>query len=113
MYCFGCGIQNAKGLRFYTPCGTMLPLGSTGGVASPAPTAQPVLPKNLGVAAVLSFSFAGLGQIYNADWQCSRHYVRLSGRFLNKHDSMPRSGTWPIWFPVDAANCPPDNPGNG
>jgi TM2 domain-containing membrane protein YozV len=44
----------------------MLPLGGTGGVASPAPAAQmPASPKNPGLAAALSFFFAGLGQIYN------------------------------------------------
>ena len=66
MYCPGCGTQNAEGVRFCTQCGTMLPLGGTSGAALLTPVAQaPAPPKNPGVAAVLSFFFAGLGQIYN------------------------------------------------
>ena len=66
MYCPGCGTQNAEGVRFGIQCGTMLPLGGMGGVVSPVSAPHvPAPPKNPGVAAVLSFFFAGLGQIYN------------------------------------------------
>ena len=86
MFCSGCGRAMAATDQFCPGCGlrTSPPgaptsLASTAGTAvAPAQQAMPhpmqapqqvivVAPKSPGVAAVLSFFWAGLGQIYNGE----------------------------------------------
>jgi TM2 domain-containing membrane protein YozV len=79
MFCAGCGREMTTTEQFCQGCGraaaTSAGLAPTPGVAvAPAMQVQPqpqVImvknPKNPGVAAVLSFFWAGLGQIYNGE----------------------------------------------
>lgn len=72
MFCAGCGSQVDPAQGFCSKCGNRLGAGQ-GAAAAPAmaPFAQQVVvikaQKNPGIAAVLSFFWAGLGQIYNGE----------------------------------------------
>lgn len=86
MFCSGCGREMAATDQFCHGCGRKTGPGATASLAPTASTAvapaqqamphpmqpaQPVIvvrsPKSPGVAAVLSFFWAGLGQIYNGE----------------------------------------------
>lgn len=71
MFCATCGSQVESAQGFCSRCGNRV-ASSQGAAAAPAmaPVQQVVLirtQKNPGVAAVLSFFWAGLGQIYNGE----------------------------------------------
>lgn len=55
-YCQHCGAQIASEAEICPKCGVRV---------AAAPRAAPLVAKNPGIAAVLSFLFVGLGQIYN------------------------------------------------
>jgi TM2 domain-containing membrane protein YozV len=79
MFCSGCGRQMDAGQQFCASCGLKNPaIQSTSVVSSPgtavagagvAPARQIIVvsEKSPGLAAVLSFFWAGLGQIYNGE----------------------------------------------
>ncbi|HVG18665.1 MAG TPA: hypothetical protein VNI02_06400 [Blastocatellia bacterium] len=73
MYCQNCGTNNSDWSHACTNCGRQFqPVSHGGGPPSGyavgyAPARAPQPPKNPGVAAVLSFLFVGLGQIYNGE----------------------------------------------
>ncbi len=82
MFCPSCGKEAQAGATFCSSCGKPLVLVTTGGQAAypspPAAYTQPqqqypppqntyVKKKDEGIAAVLSFLFTGLGQIYNGE----------------------------------------------
>ncbi len=61
-FCVNCGAEIDARAEICPKCGVR--------VASPPPSAAPTVPvarKNEGIAAVLSFLFVGLGQIYNGE----------------------------------------------
>ena len=63
MYCPNCGTETAPDSEFCQKCGTNLNDGTKQACAQPNITyALPL--KSTGIAAVLSFLFAGLGQVY-------------------------------------------------
>ena len=63
MYCPNCGTETAPDSEFCQKCGTNLNDGTKQARAPPNVTyALPL--KSTGIAAVLSFLFAGLGQVY-------------------------------------------------
>ena len=69
MFCPSCGKEVQTGASFCPSCGKSLlvqgaPVGGVP-IAQPQPLTQPIQKKNEGLAAVLSFLFTGLGQIYN------------------------------------------------
>jgi TM2 domain-containing membrane protein YozV len=61
MFCSKCGSTNSDDARFCTSCAFALVSPGTLGPQGPLVTQA----RNPGVAAVLSFVFCGLGQIYN------------------------------------------------
>jgi TM2 domain-containing membrane protein YozV len=73
MFCQGCGREIAATDQFCQGCGRPSTQSSTvvsGSGAVAVPAQQPVIvvnQKNPGVAAVLSFFWSGLGQIYNGE----------------------------------------------
>lgn len=73
MFCQNCGTDNTDWSQACKSCGRQLqavnsPGGAVGGYAvGYAPARIPTPLKNPGVAAVLSFFFVGLGQIYNGE----------------------------------------------
>jgi TM2 domain-containing membrane protein YozV len=76
MYCPNCGTQNADDARYCTKCGKAVQADAETFVRSNvALTTSPTSPqlvivkhaKNAGLAAVLSFFWCGLGQIYNGE----------------------------------------------
>jgi TM2 domain-containing membrane protein YozV len=86
MFCSGCGRQMDAGQQFCAGCGTKNPAVQPTGMVPPLGTAVPgtgvaaagtsiapaqhviiVAEKSPGLAAVLSFFWAGLGQIYNGE----------------------------------------------
>ncbi len=66
-YCNTCGAQVALQAEFCPKCGSRISLQQV--MAQPQAMVQPqhVQKKNEGIAAVLSFIFIGLGQIYNGE----------------------------------------------
>ena len=74
MFCSGCGRQMDAGQQFCAGCGAKNPaiqptsmVASAGTAMAPAQQIIVVAEKSPGLAAVLSFFWAGLGQIYNGE----------------------------------------------
>lgn len=62
-YCNTCGAQIALQAEFCPKCGSRVSTQQM--IVQPQALTQPVQRKNEGLAAVLSFLFTGLGQVYN------------------------------------------------
>ena len=106
MYCTSCGAQVDDSAQFCSQCGRRVGLSEE---RVPAPGQPQVIlvraGKSAGLAAVLSFFWAGLGQIYNG--QIAKGIVFMFLQVINVLLMFVLVGflTWPviwIWGIVDA-----------